>query len=90
MNVESIAYRQASRNETITSLLARCPVPDVEWLATSRKTMMDRRGDRRGEGVRIILQRSEKLSRRRPLYELFDDAELRLTICSADPARPEV
>jgi hypothetical protein len=83
MNVESIAYRQASRNETITSLLARCPVPDVEWLATSRKTMMDRRG----EGVRIILQRSEKLSGRRPLYELFDEAELRLTIYSADLAQ---
>jgi ATP-dependent DNA helicase RecG len=83
MNVESIAYRQASRNETITSLLARCPVPDVEWLETSRKTMMDRRG----EGVRIILQRSEKLSGRRPLYELFDDAELRLTIYAADSAQ---
>ena len=36
--------------------------------------------DRRGEGVRAILDRSEDLSGKRPVYELFDDAELRLTI----------
>jgi predicted HTH transcriptional regulator len=80
MTVDSLAFRQSSRNEAITSLLARCPVPDgIPGLETSRATMMDRRG----EGVAIILDRSEGLSGRRPLYELLDDSELRLTIFAA-------
>lgn len=42
--------------------------------------------DRRGEGVTIILERSESLSGRRPVYELPDESELRLTIFAADAA----
>jgi len=80
MTVETLAYRQASRNETITSLLAKCPVPDdVAGLETQRATMMDRRG----EGVALILERSERLSGRVPRYELIDESELRLTIFAA-------
>jgi ATP-dependent DNA helicase RecG len=80
MDVGSLPYRQAARNETITSLLAKCVIPDnVEWLHTSRGTMMDRRG----EGVTIILQRSEQLSGRLPEYVSVDDAELRLSIFAA-------
>jgi len=80
MTVETLAYRQASRNETITSLLARCSVPtEIGGLDTPRATMMDRRG----EGVAIILERSERLSGRRPVYELPDESELRLTIFAA-------
>ena len=82
MSVETLAYRQASRNETITSLLAKCAVPaGIVGLDTRRETLMDRRG----EGVATILDRSERLSGRRPVYELFGDAELRLTIYAADP-----
>lgn len=82
LTVESLAYRQSSRNETIASLLARCPVPEeIPDLQTSRVTLMDRRG----EGVGRIFERSEELSGRRPVYELFDDAELRLTIFAAGP-----
>lgn len=44
-----------------------------------RATLMDRRG----EGVAIILDRSERLSGRRPVYELPDESELRLTIFAA-------
>ena len=36
--------------------------------------------DKRGEGVTIILDRSEKLAGRRPEYRLVDDVELVLTI----------
>ena len=36
--------------------------------------------DRRGEGVPIIIKEGEKLAERRPLYELLDDSELKLTI----------
>jgi len=76
MTVDSLPYRQAARNETITSLLAKCRVPDEAGLETDRSTMMDKRG----EGVSIILQNSEKLSGKVPEYSLVDDSELRLVI----------
>lgn len=81
MTVDDLAYRQTSRNETLTSLLARCPVPvaDVPGLDTPRATLMDRRGN----GVPAILERSRQLSGIQPVYELLGDAELRLTIHAA-------
>jgi hypothetical protein len=39
--------------------------------------------DKRGEGVPLILSRSEQLAGRRPVYRLLDDAELMLTIYAA-------
>jgi hypothetical protein len=45
--------------------------------------------DRRGEGVRIILEHSEQLSGRRPQYRLVDDSELILTIWAAAPESRE-
>ena len=52
LSVETLAYRQASRNETITSLLAKCAVPaGIVGLDTRRETLMDRLG----ESVAIIL-----------------------------------
>jgi predicted HTH transcriptional regulator len=88
LDIESLPYRQAARNEAICSLLARCPVPDMEWLSTDRRALMDRRG----EGVRIILDRSEAISGRRPEYRLLDDAELVLTVFAAghDVQRPRL
>lgn len=84
MTVDSLAFRQAARNETLTSLLAKCPVAaDLDWLETDRRTLMDRRG----EGVPIILERSERLSGRQPEYRLIDDAELLLTIWAAPAGR---
>jgi predicted HTH transcriptional regulator len=80
MTVESLLYRQAARNEALTSLLAKCSVPtDIEWVNTDRRTLMDKRG----EGVRIIMENSERLSGKRPVYRLIDDSELLLTIFSA-------
>jgi ATP-dependent DNA helicase RecG len=79
MEVGSMRYRQSTRNEVVTSLLARCTVPDVPWLITDRRTLMDRRG----EGVPIILDRSEALAGRPPEYRLIDDTELELTIYAA-------
>lgn len=78
MTVESLPYRQAARNEAITSLLARCPVGHTEF-ASHRHAMMDKRG----EGVSIILARSEALSGKKPQYQLIDDSELMLTIFAA-------
>jgi predicted HTH transcriptional regulator len=80
MTVDSLPFRQANRNETIASLLAKCPVPtDIGGLETPRSTLMDRRG----EGVAIILERSARLSGKRPVYELPDESELKLTIFAA-------
>lgn len=82
MTVESLPFRQSTRNETVTSLLARCPVPaEEEELARHRTHMMDKRG----EGVPIILERSRTLSGREPVYRLIDDAELLLTIYATTP-----
>jgi len=84
MTIESLPLRQSARNETVTSLLARCPVPaDLPGLKTDRTTMMDKRG----EGVRIILERSTALSGRQPEYRLIDDAELLLIIYAASAIR---
>ena len=83
LTVDSLAYRQAARNDAVCSLLVKCDIPDEPWLRTDRKTMMERRG----EGVPLILSSSMQISGREPEYKLFDDAELRLTIFAAEPKR---
>jgi ATP-dependent DNA helicase RecG len=86
MTVESLPYRQAARNEAITSLLAKCSVPDNERDLSGRSAMMDKRG----EGVQIILDNSERLSGRRPTFSLVDESELLLVIPAAIPAGEEL
>ncbi len=82
MELEDLAWRQFSRNGTVTSILARCRIPDdIPFLESPRVTFMDRRG----EGVNVILRRSEEHSGRLPEYKLFG-AELRLTIFAASPS----
>ena len=76
MTPESLPFRQAARNEVLTSLLARCSVSDEGGLVHHRRHIMDKRG----EGVSIILARSEQLSGKRPEYRLDDDSEVVLTI----------
>ena len=78
MTLESMPYRQVVRNEAIASLLARCPVGRDDF-ANHRTHIMDKRG----EGVPIILERSEQLSGRLPAYRLVDESELWLTIYAA-------
>jgi predicted HTH transcriptional regulator len=79
MTIESLPLRQSARNELLTSLLARCPVPFAE-LAGDRQFLMDKRG----EGVPVILAESEKLSGKRAEFRLLDDAELLVTIFGAE------
>ena len=76
MDIGDLDDLQSTRNDVIASLLAKMPVPDLAWLTTRRRTMMDRRG----EGVRIILDNSERLSGRTPDYRLIGSEELLLTI----------
>ncbi|OQB43754.1 MAG: hypothetical protein BWY02_02994 [bacterium ADurb.Bin157] len=80
MTIESISQRQSARNELISSLLARCPM-NVNAFGSQRSYIMDKRG----EGVPIIIVESEQLSKKRPVYELIDDSELKLTIFAAQP-----
>lgn len=80
MTVDSLSERQSSRNELLSSLLARCPM-NVNAPGSKRSFIMDKRGD----GVPVIITESEALSGRRPEYLLLDDAELKLTIYAAKP-----
>lgn len=84
MTVESLSERQSARNELITSLLARCPM-NIDVIGSQRNYIMDKRG----EGVPIILTESKTLSGKMPVYRLFDDAELMLTIFAAEPPGEE-
>ena len=80
MTVDSLSERQSTRNELLSSLLARCPM-NFNAIGSRRSFIMDKRG----EGVPIIITESEKLSGRKPEYQLIDDAELKLTIFAAKP-----
>ena len=84
MTIDSLSERQSARNELLSSLLARCPM-NVNAIGSQRSYIMDKRG----EGVPIIITESEKLSGRKPEYQLIDDAELKLTIFAAKPLNEE-
>ena len=77
MSIDSLPLRQSSRNELLSSLLARCP---MNFELNSRRAYLM---DKRGEGVPIILSESNALSGRMPEYTLIDDAELLLIIFAA-------
>ncbi len=80
LTVETLGYRQATRNETIAALLARCAIPStIVGLDTHSEKLMNRRG----EGVATILDQTTWISGKEPEYRLFDDAELLLTIYAA-------
>ena len=81
LSPDSLHLRQASRNELIVSLLARCPAP----ADLGRRHLMGRRGD----GVPIIREECQRLSGRLPEYDLLDDSELQLVIwaTSGEPNR---
>ena len=77
VTVDSMALRQSTRNELVTSLLAETPVAETIG-DVGRGSYMEKRGD----GVPIILRESERLSGKTPVYRLIDDSELLLTIYS--------
>jgi predicted HTH transcriptional regulator len=82
MTIASMTAISAPRNEVIASLFARY-YPVNEPLFGKGQLM-----DRRGSGVRMILERSEALSGKRPVYENLDDMELLLTLYAAPPPAP--
>ena len=82
LTIDSMATRQATRNETLASLFGRMPVGGVRG-SQERRYFMERRGD----GVAIIRRETEALCGRPPEFRLIDGAELRLTIPAAAHSR---
>lgn len=86
LTVDSMASRQATRNEALTSVLGRMPVDGVRG-SEDRRYFMERRGD----GVPIILSETRKLCGEPPEYRLIDESEVCLTMPAAvqeqSPAR---
>lgn len=85
MTPASMPYRQAARNEVLSSLLARCPVQDESGTLRHRRRMMDKRG----EGVPLILSLTQALTGRLPQYQIHDDSEVVLTIPAANEVPPD-
>ena len=80
VTVDNLRYSQATRNERLARLLSEIRLDDDMEKRVARRHFLEGRG----EGVGIILNESEALSRKSPVYEVFDE-ELRLTIFAAKP-----
>ena len=86
LTVESMASRQSTRNEALTSVLARMPVGGTRG-GEDRRYYMERRGD----GVPIVRRETLELCGKYPEYRIVDDTEVVLVIPAAmqerSPAR---
>ena len=80
VTVDNLRYSQATRNELLARLLSEINLDDNMRRQVVRRHFLERRG----EGVGIILNESEELSGKPPIYELFDE-KLRLTIFASHP-----
>ena len=78
VTIEKLRYSQATRNELLSRLLSEITLDDDVGSQVKRRHFLERRG----EGVGIILNESEVLSGKIPIYELFNE-ELCLTIFAA-------
>ena len=89
LSVESMASRQSTRNEALTSVLARMPVGGTRG-GEDRRYFMERRGD----GVPVIRRETWELCGKYPKYRVVDDSEVLLVIPAAmqepSPARAVV
>ena len=77
VTIDKLRYSQATRNELLSRLLSEITLDDIGKQVKRHHFL-----ERRGEGVGIILNESEQLSGKTPVYELFNE-ELRLTIFAA-------
>ena len=84
LTVDDLRYNQATRNELLARLLSETTLNDDMGAQVVRRHFLERRG----EGVGIILNESERLSGKTPVYELFGE-ELRLTIFAAKSLQEE-
>ena len=77
VTIDKLRYSQATRNELLARLLSEIALDDIGRQVQRRHFL-----EGRGEGVGIILNESEQLSGKTPVYELFNE-ELCLTIFAA-------
>ena len=80
LTVESMEVRQATRNQTLASMLGRMSVNGVRG-SEDRRYFMERRGD----GVPIIRRETRELCGESPEHSVIDDSEILLVI----PAAPQ-
>ena len=78
LTLESMEARQTTRNEALTSVLARMSVEGISG-SKDRQYFMERRGD----GVPIILRETRELSGKQPEFRLVDNSEVLLLIPAA-------
>lgn len=78
ITVETLQDNQATRNELLSRLLSEVNINEDIGGQTNRRHFLERRG----EGVSIILNESERISGKIPFYEMLGE-ELRLTIFAA-------
>lgn len=78
--IDAMRQRQATRNETVASLLRMLEVGDVHGSGDRQYYL-----EQRGEGVPIIYEETLALTGANPVYEIIGGAELRLTLPSASP-----
>lgn len=78
LSLNSMALRQATRNDVIASVMSRIGVGDIRGSAHRRYFM-----ERRGDGVPAIIRETRELTGRSAEYRLVDDAEVLLRIPSA-------
>ena len=78
LTIDKLRYNQATRNELLARLLSEITLDDDVGKQVKRRHFLEGRG----EGVGIILNESEVLSGKIPIYELFNE-ELCLTIFAA-------
>ena len=78
VTIDKLPYSQATRNELLARLLSEINLDDDVGSQVNRRHFLEGRG----EGVGIILNESEQLSGKTPIYELHNE-ELCLTIFAA-------
>ena len=87
LTLESMALRQATRNELLASILGRSPVGGIPG-SEHREFFMERRGD----GIPIILRETRQTSGREATFRLVDETDFVLEIPAAqvDPSPADV
>ena len=78
LEIESMRLQQATRNETLASLLRRLSVEGIHGSGDRQRFL-----EERGEGVPTIYERTRRLTGRDPEFELIGGNELLLTIPAA-------
>jgi predicted HTH transcriptional regulator len=75
ISIDTLPYRQITRNELITSLLSEIPVKGFSSSIPRSHYM-----EKRGEGIPLIISECLNLSGREPEFRLLDDSEFMITM----------